>query len=65
MKLKEYLAKYEIKVSEFAKQIGYAPNYISSMCTGREKPNKKFIRVIKNETNGQVTFEETEKPKDK
>ncbi len=63
MNLKEYLARKKIKMMHFALEIGYHPNYISSISTGRIKPSKKLIRAVQKETNGQVTFEEFKEKK--
>ncbi len=57
MRLNEYLAKYNMKVMDFAKKVGYAPNYISAVSSGNRKATKKFKKAMKFETNGEVTFD--------
>lgn len=58
MDLKEYLFRKDIYVTDFAKQIGYTPDYIYLIKEKKKKPSFRFAKAIEEATNGEVTVEE-------
>jgi hypothetical protein len=59
MDLKQYIKNHKrIKVSDFAKQIGYDGHYISAILTGLRPPTPRFGFFIEHYTKGAVTYSE-------
>lgn len=56
MDLRRYLFENNISQKEFAKRIGYTPNYVNMLCKGRLKPFKPVAHAIKMETKGMVDY---------
>ena len=46
MKLSEYLAENGISQKFFATKLGYTPQYINKIVTGKIKPPRLFIQVV-------------------
>lgn len=58
MQLREYLFFNRIKVTDFAKQIGYERAYINKIVNGKMIPGKRLAETIEKATNGNVTLQE-------
>jgi len=64
MKLKDYLNKYQISGTEFAKKIGVLPSAVSNWITDEDrKPSGENIAVIDEVTGGMVSFRDFYTPK--
>jgi DNA-binding transcriptional regulator YdaS (Cro superfamily) len=56
MKLRDYLHFERIKITEFAKRIGYHKAYITDICNDRHIPSKRLATSIEFATAGKVTL---------
>lgn len=54
MKLKNWLIKNKIKMTEFAKQINYGKGNLSRIISGQIKPSLKLAVKIQQATNNEV-----------
>ncbi len=63
MELREYLFRQRLKISDFAKKLGYGRTYINEIVNGTKKPGKHLARQIERETEGQVKAEDLLKEK--
>lgn len=57
MKLRDYLHLNRIKISQFARSLGYAPGYINVICNEKKLPSARLADAIKIATGGNVTFD--------
>lgn len=60
MKLVDYLTQAQISRSEFAKQLGVTPSYISLLADGKRGASLDTLRRIAALTGGEVTLEDFE-----
>jgi hypothetical protein len=58
MDLREYLFKNRLKVTDFAKIIGYERGYINKVVNGLMIPGRKLAESIEKATNGEVKAED-------
>jgi transcriptional regulator with XRE-family HTH domain len=58
MKLKEYLALKNIKITTFAKKIDYSVTHLSRISLGKSIPSERLARIISEATNGKVKIED-------
>lgn len=54
MDLREYLFRHELKVTEFAKKIGYNNAYLGNVMHGLYEPSPRLAKAISDATNGIV-----------
>ncbi len=54
MDLREYLFRHELKVSQFARSIGYNPTYINGVVNGLVEPGHRLAKTISDATKGIV-----------
>lgn len=62
MRLKDWLKKNRIPITEFAEMINYNRITISEVISGRRKAGRKLIKLIEEATFGQVKAEDILKP---
>lgn len=58
MKLEQYLTDKQIRPVAFAASIGVAPSTITRILRGERSPGIELIAKIKEETGGEVAFED-------
>ena len=58
MELREYLFRKRLKISDFAKEIGYGRTYVNEIVNRTKKPGKHLARQIEQATNGEVKAED-------
>lgn len=58
MKLKDYLEKYKIGVSEFAEKAKLKQSYTSLLVNGKRRPSPEVALMIEQATNKKVTIRE-------
>lgn len=58
MELKVYLVKNKIKVQDFADSIGYTRTSVSRIISARANAGNKFIKLVEQATNGEVTHKD-------
>lgn len=58
MKIEEYLSKYGMTKSGFAKRLGITPSNLHKIIAGSSYPTAKLAQRIVKLTNGEVTFED-------
>lgn len=58
MKLREYLFRYEIPVSTFAKEFAINACYMRMINRGEKKAGRQLAREIEIYTGGQVTYKD-------
>jgi DNA-binding transcriptional regulator YdaS (Cro superfamily) len=58
MKLRIYLWKNKLKVSDFAKKINYSPEYVREIVRGNKIPGAKAAKLIEEATNGEILAED-------
>jgi hypothetical protein len=61
MRLKVYLAEYDLTNKQFSDTIGYNPNYIRRIVYEDLKPSKRLSKLIEQATNGLVQIAPSEK----
>lgn len=65
MELKEYLKKYGITKTGFARRMGVTYDTVINIINGKAYPSAKTAQKIVELTNGEVTFEDLFKKKEK
>ena len=60
MNLREYLFRQMVTHAEFAEKLGCTRNYITMICNARAYPSRPLAKLIYNETNGLVKFDDPE-----
>lgn len=63
MDLNKYLSQPSESLTAMAKELGTSPAYLYQMATGRRSVSIKYVKQIKEYTNGRVT-EKDMRPKD-
>lgn len=50
--LRAYLVNINMTMKQFARLIGYSPQYICAVLRGDQKPSECMVRAVKKETHG-------------
>lgn len=64
MLLKDYLRKYGIHVSEFARTLSVSREHLRSIIAGTNYPSRRLAIAIRNKTDGEVSKMELMFPED-
>ena len=62
MKLSEYLKKHKLTQEEFAKMVGVARPYITTIISGNRSPSPALINKIQDVTKKEVSFDDLFNP---
>jgi len=54
MNLREYLFRNDMKISQFARKIGYNPTYLNGVVNGLTEPGHRLAKTISDATDGIV-----------
>ena len=60
MTLDDFLHFERITIKEFAEKINYSRTHISQVLNGKQKPSWKLVKLVFNETGGQVDLNKME-----
>jgi hypothetical protein len=63
MDLREYLFRKNMKISRFAREIGYSREHIEKLIRGQSYASVRLARTIQEATAGEVTVLELTNPK--
>ena len=58
MRLVEFCKKNRWHYSEIAREVGYHPNHLRQIASGKAKCSRRFAKVLEAFTRGEVTVDE-------